>query len=383
MDLILASQSPFSSNAEFESVDMYGYKFSLSVAQPPGTKRSDTVATFTYHSTDYQFSRTQLHSTLLNPLAYSSPNTSTLLHFGNGEGSIQMDLTSRRKGRLFAKEKFSSFATAEASRGAFFHQYAMEMRDQENKFLQLHQRSSPAPQYSSSFDNVYNNTSSVSLGRNQPARSSSISPDGSLRAQDSKGEWQLRFSQNGAQSFTGRSFSTVQSYPHQGASPNHSSMNMVNGGISSSSLDRASSASSTMPRFPGRASTLSHESYPPLNGWAGDRFEDTSSFARRSFSQRSTLPRGPNIPMPIKAPSGSFKNSQLAATLSQMTDNDKYPVFGVIHLSDESICVSEAEGLKDLMLLVGTVYAVWSRSVLKPLEKLEYHHLNRTNSTSF
>ncbi|KAJ3257061.1 hypothetical protein HDU77_002898 [Chytriomyces hyalinus] len=294
VDLILAPQSSFSSNTEFACADMYAHKFSLVVAQPPGSKSTNpVVASFSYHATEYIYSRTQLSSTMLSSYAYSGGSSggaswddgqslrslprlpsSSKNHFGAPSNSaFQMELKSRKRVSSFTKEKLITFGTAEASRTAFFNDYVSDRREDARRMFQPHNKSQQSP----TFDSVYN---------------------------------------------------------------------------------------SPIP---------------------------ASSDARFSSGQKSTLPRGLDAPAAAPKLNTLLRSSTVVSsnTLSSSPteqqqhaslDENKYPVFGAIHLMDESVCISEAEGLKELMILVGTVYATWSRSVLKPLDKLEYYHLNRVGS---
>ncbi|KAI8840476.1 hypothetical protein BJ741DRAFT_597435 [Chytriomyces cf. hyalinus JEL632] len=302
VDLILAAQSSFSSNTEFACADMYAHKFSLVVAQPPGSKSTNpVVASFSYHATEYIYSRTQLSSTMLSSYAYSGgssggaswddgqslrslprlPSSSAKNHFGApSNNAFQMELKSRKRVSSFTKEKLITFGTAEASRTAFFNDYVSDRREDAKRMFHPH-NNNKSQQSPTTFDSVYNNNNNNNNNNPNPASS----------------------------------------------------------GYSSSSHNK-----STLPRG------LDAPATPKLN----------------------TLLRSSTVVSSNTLSSSPTEHSSF--------DENKYPVFGAIHLIDESVCISEAEGLKELMILVGTVYATWSRSVLKPLDKLEYYHLNRVGS---
>ncbi|KAJ3287016.1 hypothetical protein HDU79_006025 [Rhizoclosmatium sp. JEL0117] len=325
LEFILANQSLFSSSAEFLSVDMYGHRFSLYVTQPPGKRPNDVLGRFSYHSTDYVFTRAYLQTSLLGSLDYSestgvvsnaqtpgsSNRNSLLLNLPTNTSSFpptnpntisgstfQFFISSRTRKSTFSKEKYSKFAVAEASRPAFYAQYIAAMNDQKSKTQKQMQE----------MEHHY----LESLGR--PSSRSS--------------NWE---------------FSTVFQHPHTSSPRSQSSSDYYG----RSKFPRGGPSDIPLPSSCSNSSSNSES----------DNHKPPSSSDRESLESQES----PFFHMPLAPP------------IVPTNSGEKFPVFGAISLPDGGTSSSEAEGLKNLMLLVGSVYAVWSRSVLKPLERYEYH----------
>ncbi|KAJ3030848.1 UNVERIFIED_CONTAM: hypothetical protein HDU68_007623 [Siphonaria sp. JEL0065] len=380
VDALLAPQSALRSDAEFAAADMYGHRFSVYISQPPGASLESPVARYSYYATDFIFVRAQLHGTLLSPLAFvgdselatnaASSRTSSLSHHASlsslsSDSAFQMNLMSRKKKTNWTKEKYSVFGSAEASRSAFYAHYASQQAQQQQQLNQ--QRSTGYPGLSTA--NSFEFPSTSSLGRRPISQSSNYE----------RSDW--------AQDWTDEA--PVQSRPYS-SSGYYESKPIGSIGNHGSQYNSPSSS------YPSPSSTSSSSS--------------SSQFARKDmqrnsgFFQRSSFPRGGpgNVPMPSpqsQQPQRSFSlpidknrfdqiySQQPSASQPQQPQQQQQhfqqsspsPVFGVIHLSDESISLSEADGLRDLAVLVATVYATWSRSILKPLEKLEYQYFQRSS----
>ncbi|KAI9332975.1 hypothetical protein BDR26DRAFT_868754 [Obelidium mucronatum] len=373
VECVLNAQSSFTSDAEFASVDMYGHRFSVLVAQPPGTKLEEPCAKFSYHTVDYIYTRAQLHGTLLSPLSYAgdaamnqpgpakSARTGVAVTTVNTDSAFQMNLMSRKKKTNWTKEKYSVFASAEASRSAFYSHYVQELKAQR----QQQQQQQPQTSYSDESRQIsgfeFPTTSTQSLGRRGLSTSSSANNLGTQDFDPWDQEWSHTITP------TTRPYSSTGYYPRERVSSSPIMPQRSSGYFQRSSFPRG-----------GGPGNIPMPAALPTHQQQQQQFHPSSYYpADNKFSAIYSSPQIHSQPETTTSSQPVQQQQQQQATHLPVANLDKYPVFGVIHLTDSSTSVSEADGLRDLAILVASVYATWSRSVLKPLEKLEYHYLNR------
>ncbi|KAJ3379963.1 hypothetical protein HDU84_006267 [Entophlyctis sp. JEL0112] len=364
-------QPNFSSwrSVDFCSYDMYDYEFAVNVAQPPRENLNDPITKFTYYSTEYSYLRADLQQSLLNMLIphYRGLDSSNHLNIGKipemidnrlksfpnlgifGRASVaakqaalkkfekpfQLLLTSRmHKSSVFSASKFRVIAAAEASRRAYFFTYSIELKDRKRKLLlDYESRSSEenrTPMRDLTLQQLPNNNISLAYTSTTYANTFAVLP--SATPSSSNPNWV-------SPEITARSSSLNFNY---------------------SDFDSSKSSSS----FNNESNVLTYETY---GSGVGDGNFRQHRLLSKSGGENAVFNKVLQLSKVQSAVSPVYR------TVSQQVD--KYPIFGVVRFTEETTTTSEAEGLRELMVLVGSVYATWSRSVLLPLERSEFEFI--------